>query len=354
MTTSQLWLHVGTFTHEEPHAPGARGAGLITCAFDRQTGRIEPRHVFRDIRNSSYLALDEEHGWLFSTSESLQVQNVVAMLRRNADGSLTLIGKQPIHGNVGCQLCVLPDGQVGVASYLESCVTIFPVRNGTLAAPDYFHDYVGSGPNVQRQEASHAHQVAVAPNRRWFYVVDLGSDRIWQHALDRKPPTGIPVPSGYGPRHMAFHPTQRLAYVMCELNGRVLTFDWNATTGELKLQAETSSCPHRQPEHAAGAAIRVHPAGRTLYISDRQENELVVFLLEEEGRPKLAARFDSGGSVPRDFVMDPTGRWLVVANQTSHNLAVFELDPATGMPCSGKPQLYPLTSPGCVLFDGGS
>lgn len=350
------WLYVGAFTHAEPHTPGARGAGLVTCAFDSRTGHVEPRHVFRDIRNAAYLALDERRGWLFSTSESIQVENAVHMFRRNPDGSLMARGSQPARGRATCHLCVLPDnGGVCAASYLQSCITAFPIDDGQLGPSYQFCDYHGTGPDAARQEASHAHQVVVAPNGRWLYVVDLGADRIWVHALDNgrvppESPTGIPTPLGYGPRHLTFHPSRPRAYVLCELNGRVLTFDWDAATGSLRLLSDLSSCPHRAPERAAGAAIRVHPSGRALYISDREESELVLFRLDGDAQPILATRFSSGGTVPRDFAIHASGRWLIAGNQTSNNLAIFELDPATGLPSQERRRSVPLDSPGCVQF----
>lgn len=350
-TLKPCWLYVGTYTHVEPHAPGACGPGLVTCAFDPRTGRIDQRHVVGDIRNASYLAHDPRHGRLFSTSESVEVENSVQMFQCQPDGSLTRRGVQPSRGRATCHLCILPDGSVGAASYLQSCITVFPVSDGQLQPAHFHYDYRGSGPNAERQEASHAHQVVAAPNQRWFYVVDLGADRIWKHTPDHTEPIGIATPPGYGPRHLAFHPKLPRAYALCELNGHVLTFDWDATTGELRLVADVSSCPDRA--HAAGAAIRVHPSGGAIYISDRQEGELVSFRLDDAGVPTVARRVSSGGQVPRDFAIDGSGRWLVVGNQASHNLAVFELDPISGQLANDMPRRYPLDSPACLFFQEG-
>jgi 6-phosphogluconolactonase len=312
------------------------------------TGQLEQRHVFGDIRNASYIAVDPTADRLFSTSESVEAESSVHMFRRLADGSLIRLGAQPARGRVACHICVLPCGDVCTPSYLQSCTTVFPVRDGRLEPPQHFYDYQGSGPRADRQEASHAHQVVVAPNGRWYYVVDLGADRIWRHTLDHAAPTGFAAPPGCGPRHMAFAPDKPVAYVLCELNGHVLMFDWDAANGDLRLAGDVSSCPDR-PD-AACSAIRVHPSGRALYTSDRKDNMLAVFTLDEAGRPTLLKRVSCGGQEPRDFNIDAGGRWLIVGNQFTHHLSVFELNPSNGLMLDKPPRNVPVNSPGCVLF----
>jgi 6-phosphogluconolactonase len=353
---AESFLYVGTYTHPEPYAPGACGAGLLTCAFDARTGCVEVRHTFDDLRNAGYLALDERRGFLFSVSERIETENAVHLFQCHPDGRLARLGIQPSRGRATCHVCVLPGtGDVCAASYLGGCITVFPVQSEQIAPPNQFFEYEGCGPNAARQEASHPHQVVVSPDHRWLYVVDLGADRIWLHALDHgrlgpAVPIGIPTPPGYGPRHLSFHPFRPRAYVLCELNGRVLTFAWEAATGQLRLLADASSAPHRSPESAYAAAIRVHPSGRALFVSDRQEGVIVVFGLDAEGQPTLATRFGSGGDLPRDVALDPTGRWLIAANQGSHTLSVFELDPATGLPKGTVGRNVSLNSPGCLQF----
>ncbi len=353
-TPREGWIYVGTFTHEEPHAPGACGPGIVACTFDSATGQLQQRHVYRDIRNASYLAFDSSRRLFASTSENLATQNFVNLFERNADGSLSARGVQPSRGVAVCHLCFLPNGGVCGASYLQGCITVFPIQDGQLGPVEYFCDYEGTGPNKARQEGAHAHQAVVSPDGRWLYVCDLGADMIWVHEVQSgkirsNKPVGIAAPAGCGPRHLEFHPMSPLVYVLGELNGRVYTYEFESKTGYLRLLTEAASCAHRVPEQAAAAAIHLHPSARTLYISDRKESELVVYKLDDKGLPVYAGRFSSGGKEPRDFAFDASGRWLIVGNQHSNYLSVFELDTATGLPLGGKNYDFPLNSPACVL-----
>ena len=356
---NKTWLYTGTYTREEPHALDAHGPGLVTFAFDSSTGQLEQQHVVADQINASYLAVDYVNGWLFSTQESFGIENEVHMFRRNHDGSLTRTGAQPSNGMATCHVSLLPDGSVCASSYADGLISVLQVREGQLQPVGYQHRYHGSGPDLRRQEASHAHSATVAPDQRWLYVCDLGGDRIWCHGLEagnisQTDPVGIPTPPGCGPRHMAFHPSKPRVYVLCELTGQVLTFEWEAQSGALILIHDVSSCPNREVQHASCAALRVHPSGNVLYVSDRRDSHLVAFNLDNNGLPLLERRFSTHGTEPRDFGIDPTGRWLVAANQLSDTLAVFELDASSGHLVPGEPSMVSLNSPACVLFVAGS
>lgn len=351
------FLYVGSYTHVEPHAPLANGRGIVAFSFDDATGTPMERHVYRDFRNASYLAHDTARGLLFVTSESATAPNEVHAFAIQPDGSLLHRGGVPVPGLAACHVCVIPPhGEVGVATYMDARLCVFPVQDGRLGPPRVDCRYRGTGPNHARQEAAHAHQVVVAPDGRWITVCDLGADRVWIHAIGadghvrEDEPTSVATVPGNGPRHLAFHPRLPLAYVIGELSGRLEVFDWDAMTGSLRPVAVAASCPDRRPEEAACAAIRVHPGGRALYVSDRRDGAIVAFELDGAGHPRLAGRYGSGGATPRDLAVAPSGRWLVVGNQESDTLAVFELDAASGAVACERPRTYPVRSPSSLLF----
>lgn len=351
------FLYVGSYTHVEPHAPLADGRGIEAFAFDDATGTPALRHVHPGIRNASFLAHDAARGLLFATSESMTVPNEVHSFAIGPDGALVHRGGVTVPGLAACHVGVVPPGhEVAVACYVDARLCVFPVSDGRLGPPRVDIPYRGTGPNQARQEAAHAHQVAVAPDGRWLYVCDLGSDRVWIHAIgaDGRVGTGEPVGvatlPGNGPRHLAFHPRLPRAYVIGELLGRLEAFEHDASSGALRPAGDVASCPHRRPEQAACAAIRVHPSGRAIYVSDRQDHSIVAFEVDAAGRPRLAGRFGSGGTTPRDVVISPSGRWLVAANQESHTLAVFELDAVSGAPVSERPRTHEMRSPSSLLF----
>jgi 6-phosphogluconolactonase (cycloisomerase 2 family) len=273
--------------------------------------------------------------------------NAVHMLRLQEDGSLELLGIQPSHGLATCHVAILPDGRVCAASYLQSCIDLFPVNGDLLEPARNPVRYEGSGPNAARQEASHAHQVVVAPGGRWFYVVDLGADCVWMHdAALAEEAVRLAMPAGHGPRHMAYHPALRRAYVLGEMTGAVTVCDWSESSGMLEVVAVTPAIG----EDAAGAAIRVHPSGKALWTSIRSTRSLRYFPLDEKGDPSEAVEVSLGDGEPRDFNISPDGRWLVAANQSAGHLAVIELDPVDGTPVGGGVVTFEMGTPCCVMF----
>ncbi len=163
-------------------------------------------------------------------------------------------------------------------------------------------------------------------------------------------PVGIAAPENYGPRHMVFHPLRPQAYIICERNGHLLTYDWNSATGMLSLTDDIASLPADWKGQPAAAAIRIHPSQATLYVSNRNHNSLAVFALGAAGRARWVGCFSSGGKTPRDFAIDPSGRWLLCANQHSNHIAIHQLDPVTGLPANQPPEFFSTASPTCILF----
>lgn len=344
---ANITLFVGSYTQPEAHVPEACGEGIVTLAFDPATGRLERRAVFKEILNPSYLAFDAARRRLFAVSENITGEGAVWQFDVSADGILTPVSRQPSHGAATCHVEILPGEHVCAASYLGGCLAVYPLTNRTLAPAERVFHYQGTGANPQRQDASHAHQIVVAPNKKWFYVCDLGADRIWQHDIDaHDEPVGYPMPAGLGPRHMAFHPSQPRAYVLGELTGVVAVCDWNAPTGALDLVATTQALG----DDAAAAAIRIHPSCRALWISLRKSRSLKVFALEKDGLPGAATEYRLESGEPRDFAISPDGRWLISANQSANDLAVIELHPTTGMPTARPLTRFGIGTPSSVLF----
>lgn len=346
MNTEQL-LVIGSYTRPEAHVPSGCGEGIVTCALDSTTGRIERRGVFGSILNPSYLALDATQRRLFAVSENISGHGAVHQFQLDADGKLAEISRQASSGAATCHVCVLPVERVCAASYLGGCLDVYPLHDGKLSPASRVFRYEGRGPNPHRQEASHAHQAVVAPGEKWFYVCDLGADCVWQHDIAaEQTPVRHPMSPGHGPRHLAFHPALPRAYVLGEMTGAVSVCDWNSQTGALEVATLTRTLD----EEAAAAAIRVHPSQRALWISARKTRSLLAFLLDEAGRPSDAAEIPLHVGEPRDFAISPDGRWLVVANQSANELAVLELDVTLGLPRGGVSRYFELKTPVSILF----
>jgi 6-phosphogluconolactonase len=345
MASEQLLL-IGSYTRPEAHVPSACGEGIVTCGLDLETGQLERRTVFRDILNPSYLAIEAENRRVFAVSENITAEGEVYQFQLGAGGRLSPVARQPSHGAATCHVAVLPAARVCAASYFGG-LAVYPLRDGRLAPASRVFCYEGRGAHPHRQEASHPHQAVVAPGGRWCYVCDLGADCVWQHAVAMgEPPVKLTMPPGHGPRHLVFHPSLPLSYILGELPGAVAVCDWDALSGTLQVVRTTRVL---SPE-AAAAAIRMHPSRRALWISVRSSGSLIAFRLDEHGMPAAGVEVSLGSGEPRDFAISPDGRWLVTASQSFNEVATLELDPHTGL-TTGRPLgRFSVATPVCVLF----
>ena len=349
-----MHVYIGCYTQPAGAAFHSGAGGITSCRFDPCRGRLSFQALTANILNPSYLALDHSKEFVLAVSENMVAEGAVYVFRRHADGTLIPMMVRPSGGTSSCHVCVTPGGVVCVCSYGEGSAAFYSYRQGVISAPEHRQCYQADQ-RAKPGKVSRAHQAVVSPDGRWLYVCDLGLDCIWRHtlsggAVSQSTPVAIATPEDYGPRHLVFHPVQPRAYIICERNGHMLTYDWNSTTGMLSLLDDAASLPTDWTGQPASAAIRIHPSHATLYVSNRNHDSLAVFSLNATGRARLACRLSCGGKTPRDFAIDPSGRWLLCANQNSNHIAIHQLDPATGLPAHQVPECFSTTCPTCILF----
>ena len=334
--------------------PNAVGAGISVFGFDSQTGKLELRQTIGGILNPSYLASDKVSGRIVAVSENFDAEGAIHVFRREPDGKLTETDSQLCGGLASCHVSVSPGGMVCASSYLDGKHAALTLVGGKISARKKLFHYEGRSTNAVRQTSSHPHQAMPSPDGRWLFVCDLGADRIWCHPLSKDDvgpaaSDSVSTPAGSGPRHLVFHPLLPRAYVICELNAHLLTYDYAVATGQLTLADEAPTLPsgwHGQPY---SAAIRIHPAAATLFVSNRNHDSLTAFQLDGHGGVALIDCFSSGGKAPRDITIDASGRWLLAANQDSNCVAIHMLDSASGQPKFSEPETTPITTPACIL-----
>lgn len=358
MTSSfETDLYLGSYTQAHPFVPEARGEGILVCDFDPHTGKLQRRQRVGGILNPACLALDDTGAHVLAVSENFDATGAVHAYRRQPDGRLSAAGAQPAEGRTMCHVCAMPGGWVCATSYMDGKLAVFRFRGGMIGPCEKSFCYEGKSVNASRQESSHAHQAVISPDARWLYVCDLGADRIWAHVFDHDKggitppsPESVATPAGSGPRHLVFHPSVPRAYVICELTAHLLTYDWEASTGRLTLIDNQPSLPREWHGEPAAAAIRLHSSAKALYVSNRNHDSLTAFRLDHEGGATFAACIPSAGKTPRDFAFEPSGRWLLAANQDSDSVAVHEIDPGSGLPSMRPPGVTPVATPVSVLF----
>jgi 6-phosphogluconolactonase len=259
-----------------------------------------------------------------------------------------------------------------VANYAGGTIASYAVlRDGSLTQPVDridFHDqsvFGHTGPVKARQDGPHPHSATLTPDNRFIVVNDLGDDAIALFPIDArtghlsKPHLFTSMPPGTGPRHLAFHPNERWAYGIDELASRIdqyLYTDMHAVEG-VEAQAVLTAVGHSastlDPSYRGvntAAEVVITPLGDFLYASNRGENTLVVFAIDQgNGALTFVQRIPCGGKTPRHFTLDHSGNWIVCGNQDSASVTVFARDPGTGK-LSGPVQTMPLESPMFTLF----
>jgi 6-phosphogluconolactonase len=216
--------------------------------------------------------------------------------------------------------------------------------------------HAGSGPNKERQDGPHAHDVVFSRDNRHLVAVDLGVDQVFVYtfdpasgALKPAPQQSAATPPGAGPRHFAFHPGGRSAFSINELSSTITSYTWNGGTGALTPGASVSTLPANFQGTSSTAEIAIDATGSFVYGSNRGHDSIAVFAVTPSGTLSLVEHTPTGGRTPRNFTIDPTGRWLVAANQESSTLTVFRRDATSGrLTAAGTPHDAP--TPVCVLF----
>jgi 6-phosphogluconolactonase len=352
------FLYVGTYTE------GGRSEGIHLVRIDRRSGQLRKVGSIDAGPNPSFLAIHPNRRVLYAVNELEKYKGrptgaVSAFAIARDSGALTRLNEQPSEGGAPCYVSVDRSGQVVLlANYVGGSIALLPIQpNGALAPAAHVVQHTGKGPNAERQEAPHAHCILPDPSNRFVLAADLGVDRVFVYRLDVESKSlryveagdGVMRP-GAGPRHIAFHPTLPLVFVANELDSTVAMLRFDAERGALSLFETHSTVPAGWTGTNYPADIHVASDGRTLYVSNRGHNSIAVFsVAESSGALRLDQVISSGGDWPRNFSLDPSERWLLVANQRSDSVVVFRRDPDSGRLTPTR-QRISIPSPVCLRF----
>ena len=264
-----------------------------------------------------------------------------AAYKIEADLSLTFLNEKPSTGGIPCHIAVSKSGKaVIVANYGDGNVTVISVAaDGSLSGTPRNHSHQSySSPGTQKaQTGPRAHNIKPSPDGRYVFVSDLGLDKIviykfgdQQEKITPSKPKYVSVPTNSGPRHFTFHPNNKWAYVINELNSTVSAFDYTGE-GKLKIKQTLSTLPKAWNEYNNCADIHVHPNGRFLYGSNRGSNTIAMFEINQEnGQLTFLGIESTRGNWPRNFTISPNGEHLLVAHQKSNDIFIFDINKETG------------------------
>lgn len=336
---AQYFAFIGTYTAKTD------SKGIYSFHFDSSTGHLTSMAVAATTPDPSFLTVAHNEKYLYAVNELSEFggKKSGAVTSYSIDarsGKLVQLNQVASGGADPCYVSFDQSGKyLLVANYTGGSVSTFPIAaDGRIGPVATFVQHTGYGPNKERQEGPHAHYIATSADNRFVFVVDLGLDEVAVYRFD--PATGSLTPNdppfaklapGAGPRHLAFHPNGKFAYVLNEVIPTVSALAYDSKSGSFSTLQTLSTIPKDFTAQNDTAEIVVHPSGKFLYVSNRGHDSIAEFTIDPaKGTLTLAGDFPTQGKTPRNFAMDPTGKFLLAANQESNNIVIFRIDQSTG------------------------
>lgn len=344
-----LYLFVGTYTANESE-------GIYIFQLDTTSGYSKSLGYVQ-VENPSYLTISKDEKFVYAVTEnndSTAKANAYSFDKES--GKLKFINSQPTDGAAPCYIEIDDEGKhVLTANYTGASLTIFNIdKNGSLKAKPQVISFTGKSAHPTRQKQPHIHCARFTPDKKHVLVSDLGTDKI--HKLDVNEntlgdflisgtPTAFKVADGSGPRHIDYHPNGKWAYVITEISGDVIAF--NYTDGNLK---QIQSIKADTLDAQGSGDIHISPDGRFLYASNRLKGDgLAIFSINQTDGTLTKVGYQETGIHPRNFVFTPNGKFLLVAARDSNMIQIFEVDKNTGLLTDADKNIM-LSMPVCLKF----
>jgi 6-phosphogluconolactonase len=329
--------------------------GIYVYDFNSNTAQFNLKNTSEKIINPSYLTVSADDKFVYSVNEDGQKSTVSSFKFNHTSGKLDFINSQNSKGADPCYI-INDDKNVIVANYTGGNISVFGKNSdGSITDSKQVVQHYGKGINPKRQESPHVHMVYFTPDKKYILSNDLGKDCVYVYQYNPnssnevlKIKDSVAVKAGSGPRHLTFSKDGKFVYVLEELDGTLTRLSYK--NGKLKKVFETSIVAKDFKGDVGSAAIRVSPDGKFLYATNRgTANDITIFKILKNGKLVLTGRTSTLGKGPRDFAIDPTGNFLLVAHQYTNDVVIFKRNKVTGsLTDTGK--RIDLCSPVCLVF----
>jgi 6-phosphogluconolactonase len=352
--SQEYYMLVGTY--DSP-----KSEGIYVFRFNTKDGTTREISHFKT-SNPSFLTLSPNEKYVYAVNENADTNGKggsVSSFRFNKkNGSLTLLNSQSSEGNHPCYITTDKTGKWLLAgNYSSGNFSVFPVRKGQIGKVKVVIQHEGSGPDSTRQRSPHVHGIFMRNDNKGFYVTDLGTDKIMNYSFDKSKgnvsplsPPFFNIQPGSGPRHLAIHPSEFFLYLLNELSGTLNVI--NPDNRVLPVVQSITTLPASHTGNAGSADIHLSPDARFLYCTNRgKSNSIAIFSIDSTGKASPAGFTQTYGEKPRNFAIDPTGSYLLVANQESNEIVIFKRNKLTGqLEYTGKK--IAVGKPVCIKWAG--
>ncbi len=327
-------LLIGTYTN-------GKSEGIYMYKFNVNNAESKFISVTR-ISNPSFLTV--KNNFVYAVNENADTTkdsyggSVTAFSFDTITNKLTEINRISSGGKNPCYLSIDEKMEfLYVANYTSGTASVISIkRNGSLDKLESIITHTGKSINLLRQQSPHIHATVLSSNEKYLYVPDLGTDKVAIYKINKRNGTlkltnEVTSTPGSGPRHVSIHPNKKFLYLMEELTGTVVTY--KVKKNNLIFSQKTNALNVDFKGSIGSADIHVSPDGNFLYCSNRgTSNTISIFKINpDSGDLTFLQEQSTLGEKPRNFNFDPTGNFLLVANQNSDNIVIFKLDKITGL-----------------------
>ncbi|WP_213804712.1 lactonase family protein [Granulicella sp. dw_53] len=378
----EFFVYSGTYTgfksvhNSLPVGAGeSHSKGIYVSRFNAATGELGEPQLAVEILNPSFITISPNHRFLYAVVEDptsvgppLDHASYVSSFAIDAKtGKLSLLNTLPSGGTSTCFIAMDKTGHfVFMAHFGSGSVSVLRVKaDGSLGEQTSFMQHIGHSVALPVQAFAHPHSVIASPDNRHVVVSDLGQDKLFVYDFDEKTgllsppePNFATVAPGSGPRHFTFDPAGKFGYQLSEMSGAVDVFSWNPAGKLSNIQTARPAVPAGFDGDVHSAEIEISPNGKFLYESNRRTHEdgprgpdtIGVFAIDPiQGTLTEVQQSATGGLQPRSFALDPTGNFLLAANEATNSVVVYKIDGGTGkLSPTGKTVVF--DTPVCLKF----
>lgn len=351
--SGKYWAFFGGYT-----GGNTGGKGIYRSELDVKTGKLTEPELAVEVGSPSFFTIDPTGKFLYAIGEAAGGKDgggVYAFSIDAATGKLTKLNQLTSGGAGPCHISTDKSGKFAiVANYGGGSCAVFKIKaDGSLEARTSFVQHKGSSVDKSRQTAPHAHCGFFDETGNYAFVADLGLDQVLVYKLNRE--TGeitphttpfIKLPDGAGPRHFHIAPSNDLMFVCGELNSTANVVKMDIPNGKFEVTQSLSTLPKPTPGNST-AECRIHPNGKFVYVSNRVGDSIAAFK-NDNGKLTAIGHATEGIKIPRNFAIEPTGQWMLVANQDGNSVVVFQIgEDGVPKPTGNK---INVPKPVCVKF----